>query len=89
MSHKLDSKEQEILEGFEAGELEAVPDADAQIVEAHVIAQNTLNKINWANLLAAINEAYDDFPDEEERAVQREISAYYRKQIEDNFFSNE
>ena len=32
-------------------------------------------------MFAAINEAYDDFPDEEERAVQQEIQQYHKKQI--------
>lgn len=50
MNYRLDTEEQEILQAFEAGEFEAVPDMDAQIVEAQLIAQNTLNKTKRVNL---------------------------------------
>ena len=33
--------------------------------------------------MAALNEVYDDFTDEEDKAIQREIQEYHRKLMRD------
>lgn len=48
--YQLDPEEQEILEAFEQGILNPIPDAEAHIQEAKAIARNTLNKTKRINL---------------------------------------
>lgn len=48
-----------------------------------IAVQEFIERHETRRMLATINEAYDDFPDEEEQATQREIYAYHRKLIRD------
>ena len=48
-----------------------------------VAIQEFIERHETRRMMAAINEAYDDFPDEEERATQREIQEYHRKLMRD------
>ncbi|MCB0093522.1 MAG: hypothetical protein KDE54_36785 [Caldilineaceae bacterium] len=89
MNYKLDDEEKEILEAFAAGNLEAASNANEQIFEAQVIAWHTLNWTNGTKLLVAINEAYDDFPDEEERVVHQEMLKPFRQCIKDEFLDDD
>lgn len=49
-AYELDLEEQEILDAFEQGKLESVPDAAIQMEEAQAVARNTLNKTHRINL---------------------------------------
>ena len=50
LNYQLDPEEQEILDAYDRGLLEPIPDAEAHIQEAKVIARNTLNKTKRINL---------------------------------------
>ena len=48
-----------------------------------IALQEFIERHETARMLAALNEAYDGFPDEEERAIQREMYAYHREFMRD------
>ena len=48
-----------------------------------IAIQEFIERQETKRMVAAINEAYKDLPDEEDRAIQREIQEYHRKLMRD------
>ena len=48
-----------------------------------IAVQEFIEHHETGRMLAALNEVYDDFPDEEDRAIIRGIQEYHRKLVRD------
>ncbi len=48
-----------------------------------IAVQEFIERHETRRMMAAINEAYDDFPDEEEQATLREMKEHHRKYMRD------
>ena len=49
-----------------------------------IAVQEFIERHETKRMMAAINEAYDDFPDEEEQATLREMQEHHRKLMRDD-----
>ena len=48
-----------------------------------IAVQEFIERHETRRMMAALNEVYDDFTDEEDKAIQREIQEYHRKLMRD------
>ena len=48
--------------------------------------QEFIERCETRCMLAALNEVYEDWPDEEEKAIQRGIQEYHRKLMKDELW---
>ncbi len=51
-----------------------------------IAVQEFIERCETGRMLAALNEVYEDWPDEEEKAIQRGIQEYHRQLLRDELW---